>query len=148
MPVWIMSTPGTILASSLPNNVKSMKICSAIVIGLAILSTGCSPKLPLMKDSIQFSQTYFFSVDEVWNGILQLVEKSDGVLISAEKSSGVISFRKGDNPNNHAIYFNVYVTTSLNNKGTIVYVVPRVKDSARTWSGEDNQFFEKLHDNI
>ncbi|OQX52256.1 MAG: hypothetical protein B5M53_09075 [Candidatus Cloacimonas sp. 4484_209] len=102
---------------------------------------GCA-HLPTSEHPMEINKVFHASFDKTWDSVLEVVKTSKGIIITKDKSSGLIVYKLKSQ-----IYTNVYLKDSPSTNTTVVYVVPWVKSGHFSEEIEEH-FFKMLEKNL
>jgi hypothetical protein len=84
--------------------------------------------IPKAEYPSEIQKDFYASFDKTWDGVLEVVKMLKGVVITKDKSSGVIVFSIDDNTVESKvkqIYVNIYVKSQSTTNTTLVYLIPQ-----------------------
>lgn len=125
---------------------SSQKISHLVLLPLLIW-VGCSPSLPTSQSDVDIERVYQSPFEKTWDSILKVAEASRGVLITQDKSSGLIVYSVVDSvlaaDSKLQVYMTVYLRESQDRNSTVVYLFPKVRGGYYL-KEIDQDFFSKL----
>jgi hypothetical protein len=126
---------------------NSTQRISHLVLLLSLTWVGCSPNLPTSQSDVDIERVYQSPFDKTWNSVLKVAEASNGVLVTQDKSSGMIVYSVVDSViaagSKQQVYMSVYLRGSQDRNSTTVYLFPKVR-GAYYLKEIDQDFFLKL----
>ena len=116
-----------------------------LTISLILVWTGCgSIHLPTSEHPINIERVFHASFDDVWDSVLEVVNISNGNIITVDRPAGLIVYSIYDNELHDQAYNNVYIKSNANGDATTVYFCPHTRRSFYWWKILERDFFEKI----
>lgn len=108
-----------------------------------VILVSCAPKLPNLEHPTEIKKEFNESFYKTWDAVLEVIKISKGVIITSDKSSGLLTYTIHDKESKSKIYLNVYLKSNSNSDVTTVFFY------ANTRTGPylkqiDRDFFETL----
>jgi len=120
-----------------------IKKISYFLITVIFIAIGCGPTIPKSQYPLEIEKKFHASFDKTWDAVLEVAKMSNGVIITNDKSSGLITYRIADKKSQSKIYMNVYLKTNTNANVTTVIVFS--KNRTGNYLGEiERDLFENL----
>lgn len=115
---------------------------------ISFILTGCA-HIPKMESPLEREKVYHKSFDKTWNAVLEVIKTSNGVIISSDKPSGIITYVINDKvgEKKRKVFINVCLRTRSDADVTTVYLFPKFTGSFYLKEIE-KEFFEKLSKNL
>lgn len=102
--------------------------------------------IPEAEYPSEIQKDFYASFDKTWDGVLEVVKMLKGVVITKDKSSGVVVFSIDNNTaesKGKQMYVNIYLKSQSTTNTTLVYLIPRIKIGLY-WGDIDSYFFKEL----
>lgn len=119
------------------------KKISYFLIPIIFIAIGCAPHIPKSEYPVEIEKVFNASFDKTWNAVLEVVKMSKGVIITNDKSSGLVTYTIPDKEPESKIYMNVYLKSNSNSNTTTVFLFPKTRTGPYLKEIE-RDFFEKL----
>lgn len=116
------------------------------IIIVALIAMGCAPQIPKSEYPAQRERSFNASFDKAWDAVSEVVKTSNGTIITADKSSGLISYSLHDKSGS-PVYMNVYLKKHPTESRTIVYITPRIKGGPYL-EGIEKDFYSILENTL
>jgi len=113
-----------------------------LIIVIFLIVIGCSPNIPKSNYPLQMKRSFHASFDNTWNAVLETVKKSEGTIITEDKSSGLIVYSFTDRKSKSQVYMNVYLKNYPTTNITEVYLIPWVKTNYSGYYLERGYYLE------
>jgi hypothetical protein len=91
----------------------------------------------------EIEKTFNASFDKTWDAVSEIVKMSNGVIITSDKSSGLVTYAIPDKETESKIYINVYLKSNPNANTTNVFLFSKTRTGPYL-KEIDRVFFEKL----
>ena len=111
-------------------------------IPLIFIVIGCA-HIPKSEYPVEIGKLFNASFDKTWNAVSEVVKMSKGVIITNDKSSGLVTYTIPDKESESKIYMNVYLKSNSNANTTTVFLFPKTRTGPYL-KEIDRDFFEKL----
>jgi len=103
----------------------------------------CAPNIPKSEYPVEIEKVFNASFDKTWNAVSEVVKISKGVIITSDKSSGLVTYAVPDKESESKIYMNVYLKSNPNANTTTVFLFSKTRTGPYLKEIE-RDFFEKL----
>ncbi len=114
-----------------------------ITLSLVILLffVNCTPNIPKSEYPVEMEKEFNASFDQTWNAVSEVMKISNGIVITSDKSSGLVTYAIPNKESGLKIYMNVYLKSSAQANRTTVILFSRPLPYLR---GAERSFFEKM----
>lgn len=121
--------------------IPNKNACYIAILFLPIL-VSCA-NIPKSDYPAEIEKTFNASFDKTWDAVSEVVKMSKGVIITSDKSSGLVTYAIPDKETESKIYINVYLKSNPNANTTTVFLFSKTRTGPYL-KEIDRDFFEKL----
>ncbi len=126
---------------------KTSRLVAVIFLSSQMIWIGCIPNLPESKDPALISKRYSYSFKQIWNSVFEVINFSEGTLVTEDQKSGMIVYsvsdRIIDTKSNSKVFMNVYIKEDTLKGETTVSLFPKVRQGYYI-KAIDHDFYMKL----
>lgn len=109
------------------NRIKQILSFFILVIFIPL---GCTPHIPKSEYPLEIGKVFHASFDKTWNAVLEVVKLTNGIIITSDKSSGLLTYTItiSAKEKKSKVYMNVYLKTSNSDENTTtVFLFPKIR---------------------